>query len=172
MNAKTLLTAVLTASTLAVALPAAADDDRRDDRWERRDDRRDDRWDRRDERRDDRWDRRGDRWERYDDRWERRDDRYRSTYRWDDRAGYRGRAADRLDWRIDQGVRRGQLTRAEAARLYAELNWLSAAERRAARDGLSWRERQELDRRYDRLAWEVRRERRDDDRRHGYYPRR
>lgn len=160
MTPKTLIAAVLAMSALAAAVPAAAQD-RRDDRW----DRRDDRWDRRDERGDRRW-------ERHDDRWDRRADRYRPSYRWDDRPGYRGRTADRLDWRIDRGLRSGQLTRAEAARLYAELNWIATAERRAARDGLSWRERQELDRRYERLAWDIRRERRDDDRRYGHYPRR
>lgn len=147
---KRVLAAFLAVATVGAAAPALADDHRRDDRrWE-------DRWDRRDDRRDDRWDRRHDRWE------DRRD------YRWDDRAGYRGRQADRLDFRIDQGVRTGRLTRGEAARLYAELNWIAAAERRAARNGLSRYERQELDRRYDRLAWEVRREKRDDDRRYGY----
>lgn len=146
---KRVLAAFLALATVGAAAPALADDHRRwDDRYERREDRREDRWERREDRRDDRWERR--------------------AYRWDDRAGHRGRQADRLDWRIDQGVRNGRLTRAEAARLYAELNWVAAAERRAARNGLSWHERRELDRRYDRLAWEVRRQKRDDDRRYRY----
>jgi hypothetical protein len=137
---KRVLAAFLALATVGAAAPALAADDRR---WNDR-----------------RWE---DRWDRGHERYDRRD------HRWDERAGYRGSRADRLDWRIDQGVRSGRLTRREAARLYAELNWIAAAERRAARDGLSWYERRELDRRYDRLAWEVRRQKRDDDRRYGYY---
>lgn len=138
---KKIMAAALAVATLGAAAPALADDHRRDDRW----DRRDERWDRRDDRRDHRIDRR--------------------DHRWDDRAGYVGRRGDRLDWRIDQGVRSGRLTRGEAARLYAELNWIASAERRASRNGLSRWEREEIDRRYDRLADRVRWEKRDGDRR-------
>lgn len=142
---KKLLVASLAVAALGAAAPAMADDDRRYDRY----DRRDDRYDRRNDRRDDRWDRR--------------------DYGWDSRAGYVGRRGDRIDHRIDQGVRSGRLTRSEAGRLYAELNWIAAAERRAARNGLSRYERQELDRRYDRLSGRVQWEKRDGERRdYGY----
>lgn len=71
-----------------------------------------------------------------------------------------------LDQRIDVGQRNGQLSRREASRLRTELNALVRLEYSYQRGGLSLRERQELDRRYDRLSQQVRYERRDrDDRR-------
>lgn len=70
-----------------------------------------------------------------------------------------------LDRRIDVGERNGQLSRREATRLRAELNGLVRLERSYLRGGLSWRERAELDRRYDRLSMQVRAERRDNDNR-------
>lgn len=70
-----------------------------------------------------------------------------------------------LDRRIDQGERTRQLSRREASRLRNELNSLVRLERTYLRGGLSVRERAELDRRYDRLAVEVRAERRDHDNR-------
>lgn len=144
---KRVLAALLAVSALGVALPAAADDHRDDRRFDDR------RWE-------DRWDRRDDR------RW---DDRRGDERRWDDRRGDGRRGYDdRLDDRIDVGVRTGRLTRSEAARLYAELNAVSRLERLYARDGLSRWERQDLDRRYDRLAGQVRWESRDDDRRYDY----
>lgn len=66
-----------------------------------------------------------------------------------------------LDRRIDQGVRTRQLSVREASRLKNELNSLVRLERVYQRDGLSRRERMELDRRYDALSAKVRYERRD-----------
>jgi len=72
-----------------------------------------------------------------------------------------------LDRRIDQGERNRQLSRREATRLRAELNALVRLEHSYMRGGLSYRERTELDRRYDWLAMQVRAERRDNDNRPG-----
>ena len=72
-----------------------------------------------------------------------------------------------LDQRIDVGQRNGQLSRREAVRLRGELNSLVRLEYGYQRGGLSLRERQDLDRRYDNLSRQVRAERRDrDNRRH------
>lgn len=68
-----------------------------------------------------------------------------------------------LDRRIDQGVRNRQLSYREASRLKSELNSLVRLEANYMRGGLSLRERQDLDRRYDRLSAQVRWERRDND---------
>jgi hypothetical protein len=71
-----------------------------------------------------------------------------------------------LDRRIDRGERNGSLSRREATRLRFDLDALVYLERSYMRGGLSLRERAELDRRYDRLSFQVREERRDrDDRR-------
>ncbi len=70
-----------------------------------------------------------------------------------------------LDRRIDQGERNRSLSRREAGRLRIELNALVNLERSYMRGGLSFRERAELDRRYDRLSVQVRSERRDNDNR-------
>ena len=80
---------------------------------------------------------------------------------------------DRLDHRIDQGIRSGQLTRNEAYRLRGEFRDVARLEARYSRNGLSNWERADLDRRFDRLSAQVRWERRDGDRRYGYneYPR-
>lgn len=91
--------------------------------------------------------------------------------RWDnDRGGNWQNISQRkyqLDRRIDRGERNGQLSRREATRLRYELNSLVHLERSYMRGGLSYRERAELDRRYDRLSVQVRAERRDrDDRRY------
>lgn len=72
-----------------------------------------------------------------------------------------------IDRRIDQGERNGQLSRREATRLRAELNALVRLERSYMRGGLSYRERAELDHRYDRLSVQIRMERRDRDDRRG-----
>jgi hypothetical protein len=77
------------------------------------------------------------------------------------------RRQEQLDRRIDQGVRSGQLTRAEAARLRAEFDDLARMEAAYRRDGLTLAEREALDERFDRLATRIRIERRDDDRRYG-----
>ena len=70
-----------------------------------------------------------------------------------------------LDRRIDVGLRNGSLSRREAGRLSAELNALVRLERSYMRGGLTRWERNDLDRRYDRLAVQVRIERRDRDNR-------
>lgn len=66
-----------------------------------------------------------------------------------------------LDRRIDQGVRTRQLSNREASRLKDELNSLVRLERSYMRGGLTRWERQDLDRRYDRLSAKVRYERND-----------
>lgn len=66
-----------------------------------------------------------------------------------------------LDRRIDAGVRNGQLTAAEAARLRAEFQSIVRLEQRYRRNGLSPAERADLDRRFDQLSAGIRDERRD-----------
>ncbi|MEP9357938.1 hypothetical protein [Sphingomonas sp. KR3-1] len=59
-----------------------------------------------------------------------------------------------LEMRINQGIRSGQLSRSEAARLrgeFANLNRLEAQYRRS-RPGLTLAERRDLDRRFDALS--------------------
>ena len=70
-----------------------------------------------------------------------------------------------LDRRIDIGLRNGSLSRREASRLQVQLNSLIRLERNYMRGGLTRWERDDLDRRYDRLAVQVRAERRDRDNR-------
>ncbi|HEX2562078.1 hypothetical protein [Phenylobacterium sp.] len=64
---------------------------------------------------------------------------------------------DNIERRIDQGVRKGDLTRAEAQRLRGQFRELAQLERQYRRSGggLSVREREELDRRFDRLSQHV-----------------
>ena len=70
-----------------------------------------------------------------------------------------------LDRRIDQGVRNGTITRNEAYRLRAEFRDIANLEARYRRTGgLQQWERQDLDRRFDRLSVKIRVERRDHDR--------
>ena len=66
-----------------------------------------------------------------------------------------------LDRRIDRGVASRQLSAREASRLRNELNALVRLERQYERGGLSRQERQELDRRYNRLEAQIRFERND-----------
>jgi hypothetical protein len=69
---------------------------------------------------------------------------------------------ERLDQRIDVGVRNGSLTRNEAVRLRAEFHDLVRLEARyRASYGLSFSERQDLDRRFDNLSQRIRFERND-----------
>lgn len=70
-----------------------------------------------------------------------------------------------LDFRIDRGVRNGQLTPREAYRLRTQFDRILRLEARYRRDGLSRWERGDLDRRMDALAVDIRVARRDDDRR-------
>ena len=67
-----------------------------------------------------------------------------------------------LEHRIDQGVRNGSLTRGEALRLRGEFRSLSRLEASYRRsNGLSMRERADLDARFDRVSRQVRIERHD-----------
>ena len=66
-----------------------------------------------------------------------------------------------LDRRIDRGVQSRQLSYREASRLRDELDSLVRLERSYMRGGLTRWERQDLDRRYDRLSDKVRYERND-----------
>lgn len=71
---------------------------------------------------------------------------------------------DRLDERIDNGVRNGSLTRREAVQLRAEFNDLARLEARyRSTNGLSRSERADLDMRFDRLSQRIRYERNDRD---------
>ena len=94
-------------------------------------------------------------------------DRDRYEQRWDHGWDRIDRRFARIDHRIDQGVRNGQLSRREASRLRAEFQQLVRLEHRYSRGGLSRWERQDLERRFDRLSAQVRYERRDRDNRRG-----
>jgi hypothetical protein len=78
---------------------------------------------------------------------------------------------EQIAFRIDQGVRSGQLTSSEAYRLRTEFNRIARLEARYRINGLSNWERADLDRRLDMLTSDVRMARRDDDRRYGYLDR-
>jgi hypothetical protein len=93
--------------------------------------------------------------------WGRADSRWMSI---DDRQ-------EQIAFRIDQGVRSGQLTSSEAYRLRSEFNRIARLEFRYRINGLSNWERADLDRRLDMLTSDVRMARRDDDRRYGYLDR-
>lgn len=77
-----------------------------------------------------------------------------------------------LDRRIDNGVRRGCLTRSEATRLRTEFRRIALLEGtyRRTGGGLNAWERQDLDNRLDRLNRDIRRQCRDDDDRPGVGP--
>lgn len=75
---------------------------------------------------------------------------------------------NQIERRIDNGMRNGQLTRREARRLHREFNDLLRLEARYERNGLNFRERADLERRYDILASRVRFEKHDDQTR--YHP--
>jgi hypothetical protein len=66
-----------------------------------------------------------------------------------------------LEQRIDQGVRHGDLTRREARQLRVDFNHIAQLETRYRVDGLSPRERADLDRRFDQLSARIRMERHD-----------
>ncbi|HEY8614942.1 hypothetical protein [Phenylobacterium sp.] len=72
-----------------------------------------------------------------------------------------------LERRIEQGLRNGQLTGVEAARLRAQFNEVARMDMRFRRGGYTPSEMAELDRRFDMLAQQIRWERRDGDR-YGY----
>ena len=73
-----------------------------------------------------------------------------------------------LDRRIDQGLRSGQLTDAEAARLRVQFNGIARIEYRYRMNGLSSWEQADLNRRFDQLAAQIRWERTDRQRDYGY----
>jgi hypothetical protein len=82
-------------------------------------------------------------------------------------ASMADREAD-LERRIEQGLRSGQLTAAEADDLRADFEAIARVEARYRLDGLSTWERADLDRRFDRLAADIRLQRTDPDRVYGY----
>ena len=141
---KNALIPVLAIAAASVAVPAAAQNYDRYDRQDRYE--RSDRYDRHD-----RYDRRDHDQSRYD----------REFRGWQSIS----QCKYQLDRRIDQGLRNGGLTRREGSYLKSQLNSLVRLERRYMRGGLTRWERSDLDRRYDRLAAQVRIERRDNDRR-------
>lgn len=73
-----------------------------------------------------------------------------------------------LDARIEQGVRSGQLTAAEAEALRDDFNDIARVEASYRVDGLSAEERADLDRRFDDLSAEIRVARTDGDRVYGW----
>lgn len=92
---------------------------------------------------------------------------YRGDYRGNDWQSINQRQMQ-LDRRIDRGVQRGEITRAEAYRLRGEFNQLARLEHRYRVNGLTRWERADLDRRFDRLSAQIRYERNDRDRQYGY----
>lgn len=70
-----------------------------------------------------------------------------------------------MDRRIDRSERNGMISRREAAHLRVQLDALVRLERNYMRGGLSYRERMDLDQRYNRLGAMIREERRDRDNR-------
>jgi hypothetical protein len=97
---------------------------------------------------------------------------YGHAVRWDHRdsraANHLGARLDVLGRRIDDGQRRGVLTRSEAVRLRNEVRAIARVQDRYERGGLSLSERASIDRRLDRLARDVARESHDRDRAYGY----
>lgn len=75
---------------------------------------------------------------------------------------------DQLERRIERGVARGDLTRREAINARREFHRIARLEARYRYNGLSNWERADLDRRFDRLALQIRWDRRDGERRYGY----
>lgn len=100
-----------------------------------------------------------------DDRGDRYEQDRGDRYERDNRGGWQSISQRKyqLDRRIDRGERNGQLSRREATRLRYDLTALVRLERSYIQGGLSYRERADLDRRYDWLAMQVRAERRDRD---------
>lgn len=75
---------------------------------------------------------------------------------------------DRLNERIEIGVRRGMITRREAAQLRDQSRAIARIEARYRVNGLNGRERADLDRRFDRLDARIAHEMRDRDYGQGY----
>ena len=72
---------------------------------------------------------------------------------------------DNIERRIDDGVASGQLTRREARSLHDQFRGLLRLEDRYRRDGMTRRERADLERRYDALSDRVRFDKHNDARR-------
>lgn len=72
-----------------------------------------------------------------------------------------------FDRRIDVGLRNGWLSWREASALRAEFRQIADLEARYRRNGLSFAERRDLDRRFDRLSYRIEAELRDRDRSRG-----
>ena len=72
---------------------------------------------------------------------------------------------NRIEAKINQGIRSGALTRGEATRLRAQFRQIATleAQYRRSRPGLTMTERRDLDRRFDRLERSIRTESRDRD---------
>ena len=105
-------------------------------------------------------------------------DSYGQDRAYDARGDHRGRGyggqninqrQERLSWRIERGVRNGSLTSREAYRLREQSRQIAYLEARYRQNGISTWERADLDRRFDRLEYLVRSERRDRDYGSGYY---
>jgi RecA-family ATPase len=76
---------------------------------------------------------------------------------------------DRLEWRIQRAVERGDISRREAYRLRADVRATEQLAWRYRRDGAFTRwERADIDRRFDHIAMQLRYERADRD--YGYRP--
>jgi hypothetical protein len=93
---------------------------------------------------------------------------YDNHTRWDnDRAASINEREARLKARIQRGMNDGSITRWEARRLYRDLANIEVKERAFRSDGrLNSRESAELNRDLDRLALNVREQRRDEERRY------
>jgi hypothetical protein len=101
-------------------------------------------------------------------RWASHDQGRRDHHRYD-RDDYNiNQRQERLDRRIDRGLRDGSLTRHEARELRDDFNRIAWLEARYRSNGLSYWERADLDRRFDRLEDRTRYERRDRDYGYGY----
>ncbi len=83
-----------------------------------------------------------------------------------------GARADRIEMRIDRGLRDGSLSWGEARRMRWQLNQVERLEDRYARNGLNGWEMRDLDRRYDQVAMQLRAERNDTQYRYGRSERR
>lgn len=105
---------------------------------------------------------------RYDDNRDDRDDGDDQYDREDRRGGSLEQRKLQVDRSIMQGERSGQLTQREAVRLRDQFNAIARIEYRYRVNGLSEWERADLSRRFDQLAYAVRTERSDDNRRYGY----
>lgn len=102
----------------------------------------------------------------YDQRDNQRDER---QGRWSDNRlnhEYGPDRARQAAYKIDAGLRSGRLTSREAWRLRDDLRDLARLEIGLRRDGLTWRERERLDDRWDDLMAEIRQQSRDQ--RYGY----